>query len=95
MLFVRNNEQVRQFFAMLLEQGPGFYPWYQQGAMNDLLALDRWGGLCSRLDDRWNATWGTNECDHPVVVAWHNGQPPEGKLKSMQSFGEEALDGWV
>ena len=85
-LLARNALGVVLFLRATLERGPGEAPWYQQAVMNELLALPRWRHLVSRLDDRWNATFGVSEVARPAVVAWHDGQGPAGKLARMAAY---------
>ena len=85
-LLARNTPQVRDFLVQTLALGPGEYPWYQQQVMNRLLARPEWGHLISRLDDRWNATFGVTEVARPAVVAWHDGQGAASKLARMEAY---------
>jgi hypothetical protein len=94
-MYVRNTQRVRGFLREVLHRAPGFYPWYQQQIMNDVLGYyDEYKGLASRAGDEWNATWGVNEHESPVVVAWHNGRTPEEKADQMRQYAE-GLHGWV
>jgi hypothetical protein len=88
-LLARNTPQVRGFFAQTLALGPGEFPWYQQKVMNHLLARAEWRHLISRLDDRWNATFGVTEVARPAVVAWHDGQGAASKLVRMKAYLRE------
>lgn len=87
-LFLRNGRDVRRWLDEVWARRPGVYPWYQQREMNELLQEPRWGGLVSRLDDRWNSTWEVNESPTPEIVAWHNGRSPGEKLAAMRSYLE-------
>ena len=84
-LCIRNTPSTRAWLRAIIAEGPGVYPHYQQGIMNDLLEQRAWRGMCARLDDRWNSTVVLNGPEDCVIRAWHAGGAPAVRALKMKN----------
>jgi hypothetical protein len=80
-VFVRNDEGVKEFMKSWWDSFPGDKRWMEQGSFNDL-AKDN--PLVFKMDDKYNATVNVNMCEKPVIVGWHG--IPAGKRFNMMKI---------
>jgi hypothetical protein len=81
-VFVRNDEGVKEFIQNWWNAFPGDKRWAEQGAFNDL-AKDN--PLVFKMDDKYNATVNVNMCEKPVIVGWHGIHPAEKRFSMMKT----------
>lgn len=89
--FIEASGRVWEFFNEVLRRGPGYYPWYQQRIMNELLDRPEWSGMVGVLDNRWNSTVRHVEAPNPVIMAWHGTPGARGKHDHMLEYIERHM----
>ena len=84
-IFLAGSQRVADWLQMVIDNGPGVWPWYEQDIMNASLDLPEWEGQYVNLPHIWNST----EClGHPPdceIRAWHGGGSPSDRLAKMRS----------
>lgn len=88
-LYIRNTERARQFVSEWWDSFPGEKQWVEQGSFNKL--REKYPEIVFKMDDKWNATVGTNEVDDPIVKGWHG--IPYGKRFDLmkQTFRDDHI----
>jgi hypothetical protein len=80
-MYFKNTTGTKKFVDKWLASYPGPVRWADQGAFNALLI--EFPGVVKVIDDKWNATVNVNECDKPVILAWH-GIPYQKRYELMK-----------
>jgi hypothetical protein len=80
-IFVKNDDGVKEFFESWWNSYPGDPRWAEQGAFNELV---KDSPLFFKLDDRYNATVNVNMCEDPVIVGWHGVSPLNKRFEMMK-----------
>lgn len=70
-IFLKGCQRVADWLQMVIDSGPGVYPWYEQDIMDASLAQPEWEGYYVNLPHIWNSTAILKHPKECEIRAWH------------------------
>ena len=84
-MLLKGCQEVADVLELVLKNGPGVHPHYDQAILNKYVTEPHWKGKLKMLPIEWNSAAKHNDPRKCFIRAWHGMGPIKSRLPRMQA----------